>query len=55
MASTSYKVSRLLQYQQLENPKSDYLKNTGVEKNEFTGAKNYNEYLNEYSKMIIYI
>ena len=54
MASTSYKISRLLQYQQLENPKSDYLKNTGVEKNEFTGAKNYSESLNEYSKMIIY-
>lgn len=54
MASTSYKASRLLQYQQLENPKSDYLKNAGVEKNEFTGAKNYSECLNEYSKMIIY-
>ena len=54
MASTSYKASRLLQYQQLENPKSDYLKNTGVEKNEFNGAKNYSESLNEYSKMIIY-
>lgn len=58
MASVKYKASRLLQYQQLENSKSDYMKNGGnrkkVESNEFLGAKGYGESLNNYSKISIY-
>lgn len=56
MASMSYKDSRLLRYQQLENEKSEYfkVKNNHQERNEFSGAKSYNERLNPYSGMVVY-
>ncbi|WP_298099766.1 TIGR03986 family CRISPR-associated RAMP protein [uncultured Campylobacter sp.] len=56
MASVSYKDSRLLRYQQLENEKSEYFKgkNNHQERNEFSGAKSYNERLSPYSGMVVY-
>lgn len=56
MASVGYKDSRLLRYQQLENEKSEYFKgkNNYQERNEFSGAKSYNERLGPYSGMVVY-
>lgn len=56
MASVGYKDSRLLRYQQLENKNSKYFKgkNNHQERNEFSGAKSYNERLSPYSEMVVY-
>ena len=56
MASVRYKDKKLLQYQQLENENSKYFKgkNNYQERNEFSGAKSYNERLSPYSEMVVY-
>lgn len=56
MASVRYKDKKLLQYQQLENENSKYFKgkNNHQERNEFSGAKSYNERLSPYSGMVVY-